>query len=87
MAYVQVLKATMTQERITTMTVALHGLADRELDRATVIAWMKDGHSFLPISDGRVGPALRMLEVDGEAFIRSDSEASAADVLPKALIR
>lgn len=67
--------------RIQSMKVAFGNLPERVIDRETALQWMKDSHSFLPPE----GPALLLVEVGEELFIRADSSAEAADSMPQAL--
>lgn len=71
--------ATVEDGRIQALRVKMSGLPERTIDRDTTLAWMHDGHSFLP-ADG--GPALVLVEVDGDGFVRADTAAEAADALP-----
>lgn len=81
MGDVLVRKGTLKDGTIATLDVSLHGLPDRSIDRDTAIAWMKDGHSFIPVVDGVRQPALLLIEVGDAHFIRSNSKPEAADVL------
>jgi hypothetical protein len=86
MARVHVTGGTISGGRIQQLTVRLAGLPARTLDRDAAIAWMRDGHSFIPLIDGREAAALFLVEVpDGDdvaRFIRVDPAAEAADALP-----
>ena len=69
---------------IEALSVKLHNLPPRVIDRETALAWMKDGHSLVPIHEGRRLPALQLVEVGDEPryFIRTDNEAVEQDSLP-----
>ena len=60
----------------------MHGLAPRSIDRATALAWLHDGHTFIPVVNGRRAPALQLIEVDGARYIRSDTSKIAEDAIP-----
>lgn len=81
MGRVEVLGGTISDGRIGSLEVKLVHLPVRTIDRATALAWMRDGHSFLPKS----GRALQLVEVgdEDELFIRDDHEKVAADSLPQ----
>ena len=52
--------ASIADGRVQERDVELHGLGRRTIDRSTAIAWMRDGHSLIPmLTDGRA-PALRL---------------------------
>jgi hypothetical protein len=71
--------------RIEELHVQLHNLPARVIDRDTALAWMRDGHSLVPLIGGRRGTALQLVEV-GEAdepFIRPNNERVAEDQLPE----
>jgi hypothetical protein len=74
--------ARMAGDRIEALTVEMQGLPVREIDRATAIAWMRDGHSFIPFLGSRL-PSLLLVSAGNEAFIRNDSQSEAADSLPE----
>lgn len=79
MGRVVVQGAELADGRLARMKVKLGSLPERVLDRDGVVAWMRDGHSFLPLRGGRPGRALQLVEVEGELFVRDDHEAVAAD--------
>jgi hypothetical protein len=85
MADVLVVGGAVADGKVTRLQVEMHGLPARTLDRDQAVAWMKDGHSFVPRIDGERGPALLLLEVDDAHWIRADATPEAADVLPEAL--
>ena len=82
MGDVLIKKGALSEGRITSLDVEMHGLPARTIDRDTAIAWMKDGHSFVPYTKGQRGPALLLIEVGEELFIRNDPNAEASDTLP-----
>lgn len=82
MGDVLIRKGTVSDGRITELSVDLHGLPSRTIDRDTAIAWMKDGHSFVPVKNGERQPLLLLVEVGEEHFIRADPTPEAADSLP-----
>ena len=86
MARVEVHAGSVTDGRITSLDVRMSGLPGRTIDRDTAVAWMRDGHSFLPVVGGTAGTALQLVEIaDGENvshFIRTDNQATAEDSLP-----
>lgn len=71
--------------RITALNVELHGLPARTLTRDTALAWMRDGHSFIPRIGGVRGTALQLVEVGDELVIRHDNAPVAQDSLPDGL--
>lgn len=85
MADVLVTGGSVADGKVTQLKVEMHGLPDRTLDRDQAIALMKDGHSFVPRIGGRRGPALLLLEVGEEHYIRAVGTPEPADVLPDAL--
>jgi hypothetical protein len=78
MGCVAVLGGTVSDGRIASLQVKMAHLPARTIDRATAVAWMRDGHSFLP----KNGRALQLVEVGEEGFIRDDHDAIAEDSLP-----
>lgn len=86
MARVEVTAGTVSAGRIQTLSVRMAGLPPRTLSRDESIAWMRDGHSFIPVIDETALPALQLVEVptdgDIERFIRTDPSVDAADSLP-----
>lgn len=82
MADVLVVGGSVADGKVKQLTVELHGLPGRTLDRDTAIAWMKDGHSFVPMQSGTRGPALLLLEIGDELYIRDVADGEAADSLP-----
>jgi hypothetical protein len=80
MGFVAVLSGSVSGGTIASLQVKMHNLPARTIDRATALAWMRDGHSFVPAS----GRALQLVEVgdEGALFIRDDHQAVAEDSLP-----
>lgn len=82
MAFVEVQAGSVSGGKIARLTVKMHGLPVREIDRDTALAWMIDGHSLVPVARGEKQPALQLVEVGDERFIRADNAPTAADALP-----
>lgn len=82
MGDVLVKRAAMAGDRVERLEVALHGLPDRVIDRDTALAWLRDGHSLIPMVGGRRGTALQRVEAGDEQVIRVDNAPIAADALP-----
>ena len=74
---------TLAEGRIAKLEIELHGLPARSLERDTVLRWMKDGHSFVPLVAGGRAPALQLVEVGEEHFIRTDNQPESSDTLPE----
>lgn len=83
MGDVLVKRATMSDGKVAKLAVQLHGLGERVIDRDTALAWMRDGHSFVPVVGGRRHTALQLVEVGEEHAIRTDNAAEASDHLPE----
>lgn len=83
MAEVLVKKGTLDGSTLKSLTIEMHKLPTRTIDRDTVLAWMKDGHSLIPVtsSGNRLFP-LQLVEVDEQLFIRHDNAREASDTLP-----
>lgn len=85
MGDVLVKRGSVSGGRIGDLVVDLAGLPERKIDRDTALAWMKDGHSLVPVLGGRRAAALQLVAV-GEGFvIRTDNAAVDEDALPEAL--
>ena len=84
MGDVLVKKSVVKDGQIESMDIGLHGLPDRTIDRDTAIAWMRDGHSMIPIQGAKRLTALQLVEVGDDAalFIRHDNSSVAEDSLP-----
>jgi hypothetical protein len=72
----------MADGKIDKLAIELHGLPARVIDRDQALAWMKDGHSFIPVVAGDRLPALQLVEVGEGHAIRTDNQAEDADALP-----
>jgi hypothetical protein len=67
---------------LTKAKVTLHGIGDRVIDRAAVVSWMRDGHSFIPMVGGVKGAAWQLVELEGDEprfAIRADNQGVDAD--------
>ncbi len=82
MADVRVLGAKVAGGRIEALRVSFHGLPARTIDRDLAVRWMKDGHSLVPVVAGRRAPALQLVEVGEDWFVRTDHAPDASDRLP-----
>ncbi len=82
MADVRVIRGSVADGRIRELVVNLPNIPERTLDRATALRWMRDGHSFVPVVGGVRRPALQLVEVGDEHFIRNDHQPVAEDTLP-----
>ena len=85
MADLLVRAGTIADGKIEKLTVQLHKLADRVVNRDEAIAWMKDGHSLVPTLNGERQGALQLVEVEGDEpqyFIRTDNTPTTEDSLP-----
>ncbi|MCB9677004.1 MAG: hypothetical protein H6737_17945 [Alphaproteobacteria bacterium] len=83
MADVLVTGGTVSDGRIASLDVKLHGLGARTLDRDTALAWMRDGHSLVPVRKGARLPNLQLVEVGDDHFIRADTAKESSDSLPE----
>ncbi len=84
MGDVLVKKGTVSDGRIAKLEVELHGLGTRIIDRDTALAWMKDGHSLVPVVGGQRGTALQLVELPGDEpawSIRTDNAPEGSDTL------
>lgn len=75
----------LSEGRITSLDVELHGLGARTLDRDAVVRWLRDGHSLIPRIAGKRGVALQLVEVGDEHVVRHDNQPTPADSLPDGL--
>jgi hypothetical protein len=83
MGDVLVRQASLAKGRIESMKVGLHGLPDRTIDRDTALAWLRDGHSLVPVHRGDRLPALQLVDLgNGEWSIRTDNQALPDDEVP-----
>lgn len=85
MADVLVVGGAVADGKVTRLDVQIQGLPDRTLDREAAVAWMRDGHSLIPRVDGRRAPALLLLEIEDEHYIRSEGTPEPSDLLPQGL--
>lgn len=84
MGDVLVRQASMADSKIDSMKVAFHGLPDRTIDRDTAIAWMRDGHSLVPVRGRERLPALQLVDLgDGAWSIRTDNQPVPEDCVPE----
>lgn len=86
MGHVQVHGADVEDGRIQQLRVKIPNLPPRTIDRDTAVAWMRDGHSMLPVRDDHEQAALLLIEVPEDdtvaRFIRDDTEKKAEDAVP-----
>ena len=82
MGDVLVKQATLADNRIQTLSVGFDGLPDRQIDRETALAWMRDGHSLVPVQAGKRLPALLLIYGSDGLVIRDDSLPESADSVP-----
>lgn len=73
----------MADDRLERLRVQLGTLPERVIDRDTAIAWMKDGHSFLPKTGQGLGRRWQLVEAGEptELYVRDDHEATPADAV------
>ncbi len=85
MADVEVHAAEPAHGRIQTLRVRFKNAPERTIDRATALAWLAEGHALLTYAGTPQHPhkgyAIQRVEVDGEPFLRTDTEPTAADHL------
>lgn len=83
MADIDVLSADLTDGRITRLQVRIKNADTRTIDRAAALAWLREGHSLVPVAGHghhvHRGGALLTLELDGEEYIRTDTRREASD--------
>jgi len=82
MADVVVTRASMAGDHIQKLAVELYGLGERVIDRDTAVAWLRDGHSFVPVLGGERHTALQLVELEEGHAIRTDNAVENADQLP-----
>ena len=70
MGHVRVHGADVSDGRIAQLRVKMHKLPARTIDRDTAIAWMKDGHSLVPVVDGSPISALQLVDRLGLQLLR-----------------
>ncbi len=85
MADVEVYAAEPAHGRVQKLTVRFKNAAPRAIDRDTALAWLRDGHSLItyagPAHHGHRGYAIERVEVDGEVYLRTDTQPVAEDHL------
>ncbi|TNE85800.1 MAG: hypothetical protein EP330_24500 [Deltaproteobacteria bacterium] len=81
MARIAVHGADLKDGKIASLRVRMHNLPPRTIDRDTAVAWMKDGHTLIPVKGGSEAPSLLLLEVGEELVIRDDSDKQSEDKL------
>lgn len=81
MARIEVHGADIGEEGITRLRVRMHNLPPRTISRAEAVAWMRDGHSMVPIRKANAGPALRLVEREDGFALREDGLATPEDHL------
>lgn len=83
MGDVLVRRATVSDGKIESLSVGMHGLPDRTIDRDTAVSWMRDGHSLIPVRAGHRLTALQLVEVaEGDWSIRMDNQPLGEDQVP-----
>ena len=83
MGHVLVHGADLAGGRIQRLRISLPNLPGRTIDRETAIAWLKNGHSLIPLVGGTEASALQLVEVGEDAwFIRVDNEKQDSDDVP-----
>ena len=85
MADVEVVGAEIADGRVTSLRVRFKHTTERVIDRATGLAWLAEGHSLLtyagPSHHAERGYAIERVEVDGEPYMRTDTNPVAKDEL------
>jgi hypothetical protein len=83
MADIEVLSADMRDGRINNLTIRFKGNLERKIDRDKTLLYLREGHSLIPVHGHghqiERGPGLLCIEVEGEAFVRSDTTSEASD--------
>lgn len=83
MADIEVIHASVTGGKVTSLEVRMVGVAPRSIDRATALKWLAGGHSLIPVSGHGHhtvrGAALERVEVGEDHFLRTDTEVVAED--------
>jgi hypothetical protein len=85
MGYIEVQAADIADGRIQRLRVRMPHLPARTIDRAAAIAYLRDGHSLIPIADGMRRPGLQLVDVGEDEpawFIRADNARTPEDTLP-----
>lgn len=85
MADVEVVGAELSEGRVRSLKVRFKRASERTIDRDTALAWLAEGHALLtyagPSHHGERGYAVERVEVDGEAYLRTDTQLVAKDEL------
>lgn len=81
MARLLVTSATWEGTRLGTVRLQLHGLPERTVGRDELVRLLADGHGVIPALHGKPGPALGIVEVQGEPWVRADGRTEPADTL------
>ncbi len=83
MADIEVKSAAVEGGKVRSLVVAMVGLADRTIDRETALAWLAGGHSLIPCAGHghhrARGAAIERIEVEGAAYLRTNTRVEAAD--------
>lgn len=83
MADIDVLAAEVAGGKLSRLQVQFKNAAPRSIDREKAVTWLREGHSMIPVSghghDVHRGGALQLIEIDGEAYVRTDTKLVAAD--------
>jgi len=87
MADILIHSASMTDGKAVELDVELHGLGKRTIDRATAIAWMRDGHSLIPLHQDSRAPALRLGGQDDDPCLHAVGADGEGDVLGDLTLR
>lgn len=78
MADIDVLSADIQGGRLSKLKIRFKGNLSREIDRDTALDWLYQGHSLIPVAGHghHVSRAacLERVEVDGEWFVRTDTQ-------------
>lgn len=85
MADIEVVHAEVKDGRLNALKIRFKGNLERQVDRDTVLQWLYEGHSLIPVSGHghhvHRAPCLERVEVDGEVYVRCDTRAEAADAI------
>ena len=85
MADIEVVGAEVRDGRLNSLKVRFKGNLHRQLDRDTVLQWLYEGHSLIPVAGHghhvHRGPGLERVEVDGEPYVRTDRRLEATDTI------
>lgn len=79
MAKIAVHGADVNDGTLSALRVRMHNLPPRTIDRDTAVAWMRDGHAFIPTKGGTEKQALLLLEVGDALVIRDDGTSEPGD--------